>query len=148
MTIKKPLIYNFFGKSNELQLKWVNLFTYDMRTSKQHFKNFDPPPVVSRGSKGSKIWKKHVFLTKSISGAKTVSCAHFFITDSERGIFGREIPQKKIMGSTSGKNSYGRLKIFFWKKRTIFFGHPKIGRLKTITTRQISPKILFIVPKS
>ena len=55
-----------------------------------------------------------------------MSCAHFFITDSERGIFGREIPQKKSWGLQVGKKVTVVLKIFFEKKRQFFFGHPKI----------------------
>ena len=46
----------------------------------------------------------------------------FFITDSERGIFGREIPQKKSWGLQVGKKVTVVLKIFFEKKGNFFSG--------------------------
>ena len=52
-----------------------------------------------------------------------MSCAPFFITDSERGMFGLDIPQKKIMGLTGWKNRYGHLKKKFKKKIASFFSN-------------------------
>ena len=112
------------------------------------FKILTPLPSFQGGQKGLKFEKKHVFSTKSISRARTVSCAPLFYDRFRKRNIWAWDSAKKIMGSTSGKKVTVVLKIFFEKKRQFFFGHPKIWQLKTITKHQISPKIFFIVPKS
>ena len=121
MTIKNPLIYNFFGKSDEFQFKWLNLLTYDIKTSETTFLNFWPPPLVSRGSKSSKIRKKTRFFNKiNLWSENGRFCPFFFISYFERGMFGHDVPQKKSWGKGGGKFSTG-LFLKKWKKIDTFF---------------------------
>ena len=80
-----------------------------------------PLPSLPGGQKALKLEKKTRFFNKinfwSENGRYTPI---FFISYFERGIFGRDIPQKKLWGIPGGKFSTGIFKKKF-KNRHLFF---------------------------
>ena len=102
---------DFFGESNEFQFKWLNLLSYDMKT---------PLPWFPGGQKALKLEKKPTFFNKINLLSENGRFRPFFISYFERGMFGRDIPQKISWGMGGGKFSTGLFKKN-WKKSTPFF---------------------------
>ena len=73
---------------------------------------------------------------------------HFRITDSERGIFGLKITQKNH-GVDQLEKSLRSFKNFLKEKNSDFFSNVlNFWQFEALTKDRISPKILFISPKS
>ena len=86
------------------------------------FKISTPLPSFLGGQKGLKFEKNTFFQQNQFLERERWVVPLFFITDSERGIIGREITQKKSWGLQVGKKVTVVLKNFFEKKGNFFSG--------------------------
>ena len=127
---------DFFGKINEFQVKWIKPLKYDVKTLETTFLKFWPPPLASRGSKSSKIGKKHAFSTKSISGGRTVDIPPFFYFIFWKRNISACHSAKKIM-------RYPWWKIFY---RTFFQKMKKIDTLFFQYLSVLTTKFLCLPP--
>ena len=69
-----------------------------------------PLPLFQGGQKGLKLEKNTFFQQNQFMERKRSILAHFFISYFERGMFGRDIPQKISWGMGGGKFSTGLFK--------------------------------------
>ena len=79
-----------------------------------------PLPSLPGGQKALKLEKNTFFQQNQFLERERSIYPHFFISYFERGIFGRDIPQKKLWGIPGGKFSTGIFKKKF-KNRHLFF---------------------------